>query len=121
MTEKALSKKLMLVAGILAAIIVLFSQAFQKETTQILSKIRPDMAATKDAKPADAEKKVVIATSTEAVTSGTAVQVEDTNPSLIREIIFDENSAAVQPVILKAVLVDFFKTLFRVVISPQAP
>jgi hypothetical protein len=121
MRKKAISKKLMLVAGILAAVIILFSQAFQKETAQILSRIGPEKAEAKDCKPADAEKKVVIAASTDAVISGAAVQVQDTNPSLIREIIFKENSAASRTVILETVLVDFFKTLFRVVISPQAP
>ena len=121
MRKKAISKKLMLVAGILAAVIILFSQAFQKETTQILSKIKTDKTDTKDCKTTDAEKKVVIAASAEAVTSGVAVQVEDTNPSLIREIIFNENGGSSKPAIVKTILVDFFKTLFKAVISPQAP
>jgi len=121
MRKRAFSKNLMLIAGILAAIIILFSQAFQKETDQILSKIKPANSGVITEKPAEAEKKVIISTPADAVISGTAVQVADANPSLIREIIFDENSAPAKPVFFKTLFVDLFKTLFKAVISPQAP
>ncbi len=118
MEKKEISKKLMLVAGILAAVIILFSQAFQKETCQLLSKIK---SVNKTEKTAEAEKKVVIAAPVDAVTSGAAVEMEDANASLIREIILDEDNTSKQSLIGKTLLADFFKTLFRVVISPQAP
>ena len=116
MQKKAFSKKLMLGAGILAAIVILCSQAFQQETDSFLSKIKE----TQTEKPAEAEK-IIVATPTDAVTSGQAVQVGDVNPSLIREIIQDEESTSAQPTIDKTILAEFFKTLFRVFISPQAP
>ncbi|MEJ0054712.1 MAG: hypothetical protein WDN75_03140 [Bacteroidota bacterium] len=117
MRNKDFSKKLMLVAGILAAVIILFSQAFQKETCQLLSKIKSH----KTEKTTEAEKKVIVAAPVDAVTSGTAVEVEDANASLIREIVLDENNTSKQAVIGKTLVANFFKTLFRVVISPQAP
>ena len=117
MRNKDFSKKLMLVAGILAAVIILFSQAFQKETCQLLSKIKSQ----KTEKTAEAEKKVIMATPVDAVTSGITVEVEDANASLIREIVHDENTTSKQAIVGKTLVTNFFKTLFRVVISPQAP
>ena len=117
MVKRAFSKKLMLAVGILAALIILFSQAFQHETSTFLSKIK----AQKTEKASDTEKKVIIAAPSEAVTSEQAVEVGDTNPSLIREIVLDEDRASNLPEVATAILSDFFKTLFRVFISPQAP
>lgn len=106
----------MLAAGILAAAVILFSQAFQKETSSFLSKIRPTTE-----KPVDAEKKVIAPAPADAVTSGQAVETGDTDPSFIREIVFDEKKSVEQPAIYQTIIADFFKTLFRVFISPQAP
>ena len=107
----------MLAAGILAAAVILCSQAFQKETSSFLSKIEKDKAE-KSAKP---EKKVIVAAQADAVTSSQAVEVGDANPSFIREIILDEDRAKEQPTIDKTIFSDFLKTLFRTFISPQAP
>ncbi len=120
MEKTAISKKLMLVAGILAAIVILFSQAFEKEACQYLSKIKAG-SENKTEKAADADKKIVVVPSSDAVTSSVAAEIEDTNPSLIREIVLNEDNISKLPVIGKKILSDFFKTLFRVVISPQAP
>jgi hypothetical protein len=117
MVKKTVSRKLMLVAGILAAIVILFSQAFQKETHTFLSKIKTEKAE----KPADADKKVISATPADAVTSGQAVQQGDANPSFIREIVFGKEKNTEPPVVNHTILAEFFKTLFRVFISPQAP
>ncbi len=117
MEKKSISKNLMLSAGILAAMVILFSQAFQKETTTFLSKIKP---VTTEKVP-EAEKKAIVPAPTDAVTSGQAVKTDDASPSFIREIIFGEDKGAEQPAIDHTILADFFKTLFRVFISPQAP
>jgi hypothetical protein len=117
MAKKEISRTLMLAAGILAAVVILCSQAFQKETRSILSRI--DSGKTE--KPADAEKKAIIATPSDAVTSGQAVEVGDADASFIREIVRNEDKDSKQFILDKTILVDFFKTLFRAVISPQAP
>ena len=117
MNNKAFSKKLMLLVGILAVLVILFTQAFQLETASFLSKIKVH----KTEKSTEAEKNVIIAAPSEAVTSGQAVEVGDADPSMIREIVLDEDHVAERPGIYKAFLSDFFKTLFRVYISPQAP
>ena len=117
MLEKTFSKKLMLTAGILAALVILCSQAFQKETSTFLSKIKTDKAE----KPSEAEKRIIIATPADAVTSSPAVEVGDANPSFIREIIFNEDRTHQQPTIDSELVSNFFKTLFSLIISPQAP
>lgn len=117
MVKKAFSRKLMLAAGILAAMVILCSQAFQRETSSFLSKVKSDETE----KPAETEKKIIVATPADAVTSSQAVEVGDANPSFIREIVIDEDRAREQPTIVKNLFSDFLKTLFRTFISPQAP
>ncbi len=107
----------MLAAGILAALVILCSQAFQKETLILLSKIKVDQTE----KRADADRPVIAATPTDAVTSGQAVEVGDANPSFIRDIVVGDNQDTKQPVPDHGMVADFLKTLFRVFISPQAP
>jgi hypothetical protein len=107
----------MLAAGILAAVVILCSQAFQKETRSILSKID----AGKTEKSAGTEKKVIAATPSDAVTSGQAVEVGEADPTFIREILLGNEKDSRQPAIDNAIVSEFFKTLFRVFISPQAP
>ena len=107
----------MLAAGILAVLVILCSQTFQKETASYLSRIRNN----KTEKQADPEKKVIAATPADAVTSGQAVEVGDADPSFIREIIFGEENTADHPAVDQAILGEFLKTLFHTVISPQAP
>lgn len=107
----------MLAAGILAACVILFSQAFQKETHSLLSRIKKNHTE----KTAEADKTVVIAAPTDAVTSGQAVEVGDTDASVIREIVFSEDNAPDQPLIDQAILTDLVKVFLRMFISPQAP
>lgn len=107
----------MLGAGILAALVILFSQAFPKETHSLLSRIKQNTTE----KPAEADRAVVIAAPTDAVTSGQAVEVGDTDASVIREIVFNEDNAPGQPFIDQAILTDLVKVFLRMVISPQAP
>lgn len=117
MIKKAFSKNLMLATGILAALVILLSQAFQQDARSFLSKIKVE----KSEKPAGAEKKVVMASPSDAVVSNQAAEVGDTNPTLIREIILDADSVSERPVVDKTIIASFFKTLFRTIISPQAP
>ena len=107
----------MLAAGILAAAVILCSQAFQKETSSFLSKIEKD----KSEKSAVPEKKVISTAPADAVTSSQAVEVGDANPSFIREIILDEDRAKEKPLIDRTIFSNFLRTLFRTFISPQAP
>jgi len=110
----------MLAAGILAALVILFSQAFEKEASSLLSRIKSTKTE-KQEKARDTNNKVVVSASSDAVTSGQAVNTGDTDHTLIREIVFDQEKNAETPAMDHAILANFFKTLFRVFISPQAP
>lgn len=120
MAKREISKNLMLSAGILAALVILCSQAFQKETRAILSKINTEKTD-KTEKAADGEKCVVVATPSDAVTSGPAVEVGEAEPSFIREILLDDTKDSQTPVVNNTVVSEFLKTLMRVFIAPQAP
>ncbi len=109
----------MLAAGILAAMVILFSQAFEKETCTLISRLKP--AKTEKQDPAREDHKVITPASTDAVTSGQAVQTPETDANFIREIVQEEQPASETPSVHQTFLVDFFKTLFRVYIAPQAP
>lgn len=105
----------MVAAGVLAALIILFSPAFQRETSQFLTD-----AKAKTEKPAESEKQFV-ALSSDAVTSGQAGQVETVNPFVIQEIIAETKRQTVLPIPRITLPAAFFRTLLRTVISPQAP
>jgi hypothetical protein len=115
--KKPFSRQLMLAAGILAAVVILCSRAFEKETGSILSKIQTEQSE----KAKDASNPVIKAAPADAVTSSPAAKVPDSNPTFIREIILNEDQPSKEPLIDKTVIAEIFKTLLRVVISPQAP
>jgi hypothetical protein len=119
MVKTVLSRKLMLAAGILAALVILFSQAFEKETNSLISRLKAPKTEKQDSSRED--HKVITPASTDAVTSGQAVQTPDTDANFIREIVQEEQPNSETPSIHQTFLVDFFKTLFRVYIAPQAP
>lgn len=106
----------MLVVGILAALVILLTQAFQSETHSILANAQAEKAG----KP-DQEKVVVVSAPSDAVTSSHAMETDGTAPSMIRELVPEEIQEKPTPAISKALMSDFLKALFRVFISPQAP
>ncbi len=105
----------MIAAGVLAAMVILFSPAFQRETSQYLTK-----AHAKTEKPVEQEKKFV-AVPSDAMTSGQAGEVETANPFVIQEIIAEPERKPIVPLPVLAIPVSFLKVLLRTVISPQAP
>lgn len=105
----------MVAAGIVAALIILLSPAFQREASQFLTK---DNAKTE--KPGEAEKQFVAVPSV-AVTSGQTGEVEAVNPFVIQEIIAEPERRTILPLPILAIPATFFRALLRTVISPQAP
>lgn len=105
----------MVAAGIVAALIILLSPAFQRETSQFLTK-----ADAKAEKSGELEKQFV-AVPSDAVTSGQAGEVETVNPFVIQEIIAEPERKTTLPLSVLAIPATFFRALLRTVISPQAP
>lgn len=112
MKDRGSVRKMMVVAGLLAAMTIALSPAFQQETARVMMEIKADAEQTDEAK--------LSAVSTEALTSPQAVEVESANPFMIQEIIAESNhpSPVTFPV---AQTVTALTTLLRSVISPQAP
>ena len=115
MRSKRIGKSLMIAAGVVAALIILFSPAFQRETSQFLTK-----AKTKSEKPVEHEKQFV-AVPSDAVTSGQAGEVETANPFVIQEIIAEPERKTILLSLALSIPATFFRTLLSTVISPQAP
>ena len=117
MKRNLISKQAMVVAGIIAAVIILLSPAFQKEACLFLSDIKND----KDGKQVPEKEATVIKAPSDAVTSTQSCEIEDANPTVIREIILEEGQQPKHVTLSKAIFSSLFKTLFRTIISPQAP
>ncbi len=113
MRSKRIGRSLMIVAGVVAALIILFSPAFQRETSQFLTN-------TKSEKPVEHEKQFV-AVPSDAVTSGQAGEVETANPFVIQEIIAEPERKTILLSLALSIPATFFRTLLSTVISPQAP
>lgn len=104
----------MIAAGILAALIILLSPTFQRETSQFLSENKG---------PAEKSCKTetqVVAVSSDAVTSSQGA-IENVTPFVIQEIITDEGRPSILTLSGITPLISFFSTFLRTVISPQAP
>ena len=103
----------MVAAGLLAALTIVLSTAFQAETTRVMMQIT-------EAADESTEGPKVSTVSTEALTSSQAVEVEPANPFTIQEIRTEIMHPS--PVSFPAALpLSALTTLLRSVISPQAP
>lgn len=105
----------MVAAGVLAALVILLSPAFQRETSNFLSE-----AKAKTDLPAE-EQDQFVAVHSDAMTSGQAYSVESVNPFVLQEVIVVEDRQVGPPVPGIAVLASLTRTLLSGVISPQAP
>ena len=115
MKRKALGRGLMVAAGILAAVVILLSNAIQREASQILRE-----ANAKTETKEDGGKKLT-AIPSDAVTSSQACKVETVNPFVIQEIIGEVARPAILPLPRTTLPLSIFKAMLRTVISPQAP
>lgn len=105
----------MIVAGIIAALIILLSPTFQQETTSFLADTK-----TPTEKSSESEKHIV-AVPSDAVTSSQAGTMEHVNPFVVQEIIDDAERKSDKTLPTRTLLTSFFKTFLRTVISSQAP
>ena len=109
MKSKLFQRLAMLVAGLVAAMVILLSQSFYE------GKIHAK------AKSGQAEKEVTFISAPSDLVPGSAtIQLNDNTPALISVILLPEIKTIFEPVV-KLFPSRFFKTLFRTVISAQAP
>jgi hypothetical protein len=104
----------MMVAGVLAAVIILFSQSFYHEAQSNLEKSKSEQSKDQDA------QQTFISTPSDAVVNSTVENVNEQVPTLLEELFTtDEEAEAVS--ITPTVFANFFHTFFRAIISPNAP
>jgi hypothetical protein len=111
MKTKAIQRAFLLTSGICAVLVILVSQSFY-QSSNVTLKGKTDKAKE--------QKEVVIHAPSDVASQGHSVELNEQQPSHVQETILgDEKNDVV--VFVQKTTVNFFKTLFRVIISPNAP
>lgn len=101
-----------MIVGLLAAAVITLSHVYKAPDQEVVKK-----AATEQTEP---ESKTVISAPTEAITHG-AVQVDEQVPQTLLEVLPEPKAASGFIPQTKILVSNFLRTLFRVIISPNAP
>ncbi len=113
MTAKELKKGFLMIAGILSVVVIVLTQSFYQPSESLQKKSKTEKADQNG-------KEVFIHAPSDMVPHGNTVAVNENTPSIAEKIgSTDEPRKAV--IVVKKVFVTFFKTLFRVIIAPNAP
>jgi hypothetical protein len=107
MKTKSIQRVILLASGICAVLVILLSQSFYQASGKVSTK-------SKD------KKEVAIQAPSDMAAQGQAVELSHQQPSLLEELILSDKKHETVVFIRKTTL-NFFKTLFRVIISPNAP
>lgn len=118
MKNKSLQRGFLLASGLCAVVVILLSQSFY-QNTNISLKAKTEKV--KNLRTGQSDKKeVAIHAPSDVASQGHSVELNEQQPSQVQEIILsDEKNDVV--VFIRKTTVNFFKTLFRVIISPNAP
>jgi hypothetical protein len=109
MEKKSLQRVILLATGICAVVVILLSQSFYKNSQPLA---KADNAKNK--------KEITIQAPSDVASQGQSVELNGQQPSLLEELILgDKKNETV--VFIRKTTFNFFKTLFRVIISPNAP
>ncbi|MFM9836859.1 MAG: hypothetical protein ACKVOQ_01270 [Cyclobacteriaceae bacterium] len=113
MTTKALKRGFLMIAGILSVVVIVLTQSFYQPSESFQKKAKTEQADQNS-------KEVSIHAPSDMVPHGNTVAVNESTPSIAERVgSTDEPKKAV--VVVKKVFITFFKTLFRVIIAPNAP
>ena len=111
MKDKFLQRLFLLTSGICAVLVILLSQSFY----QVASPVAKDKAEkSKD------KKEIAIHAPSDVAAQGQAVELNSTQPAVVEELVFEDYKNT-NAVFIQRIATNFFKTLFRVIISPNAP
>ncbi len=104
----------MMIAGVLAAAIILFSQSFYHQPQSSFEETKSEQTSDENSKQA------IVSAPSDAVVNSSVENVNEQVPTLLEELFTtDEESKAVS--IVPTFFANLFKTLFRAFISPNAP
>lgn len=111
MKSKSLQRTLLLAAGLCAVIVILLSQSFY-QASNIPAKVKAEKASN--------AKEVVIHAPSDVAAQGQSVELNNSQPSVAEELVLADSKNE-KAVFIQKIATNFFKTLFRVIISPNAP
>lgn len=103
-----------MIAGILSVAVIVLTQSFYQPTENTYTQ-----AETKQT-PEKTNHDVIIVAPSDMVPHGNTVAVSENSPS-ITEKITNINKPESTSIVARKVFLSFFKTLFRVLIAPNAP
>ncbi len=112
MKTKSLQRAILLASGICAVLVILISQSFYQTSSAVLKSKTEKSKETKE---------VTIHAPADVASQGHSVELNEQQPSHVEEelVLSDKKNQIV--VYLRKTTLNFFKTLFRVIISPNAP
>lgn len=114
MRKNLIYRPLMVFTGILAVAVILLSQSVYKQTQTGQEKAKTEQTSDQDKHP------TFVSAPTEAVTSSPIAEVNEQVPSLLEEFVMNDREEQSFE-LLSPLLGRYIKTLFRVIISPNAP
>jgi hypothetical protein len=113
MRKTVVSRTMMMIAGILAAFLIVLSQSFYPEGEK-----KAEVSKTEQ----QSEKQTDVSISVpDAVAQTNIVQLDEHAPSLVQEELTLEKKQPTQSIIRPTVAARYFKILFRAFISSNAP
>ena len=119
MRKNRLYRPFMMIAGVLAAVVILFSQSFYHQAQSNIQS-NSKKIATEQSSDQDADQAIIITAPSDAVVNSSVENENVQIPSLLEEL-FTTDQEAQSVSVAPAVFANLFKTFFRAVISPNAP
>jgi hypothetical protein len=110
MKSKSLQRLLLLTSGICAVLVILLSQSFYQSPT----------TGAKEKTGKSTKKEVAIHAPSDVAAQGQGMEISHSQPPAVEKIVLDDHKN-VKAVFVQQVVTNFFKTLFRAIISPNAP
>jgi hypothetical protein len=107
------SKTVVMIAGVLAAILIVLSQSFYHQAKDKVAKAKTEQQA-------DEQSQTFISAPNDAVSQINIVQLDDQVPSL-KEFTLSEEKTTFRSIIRPEVFNRYLKVLFSAIISPNAP
>jgi hypothetical protein len=107
MKSKSFQRAFLLASGFCAVLVILLSQSFY-QTTVVPAKSKTD------------KTEVAIHAPSDVAAQGQAVELHHSQPSVQEEFVLADGKNE-KAVFIQQIAAQFFKTLFRVIISPNAP
>ncbi|HNQ13590.1 MAG TPA: hypothetical protein PKM16_10320 [Bacteroidia bacterium] len=110
MQKKRVYRGILMIVGLLAAAVITLSHVYKSPAPE--KKVATEQT--------ESESKTVISAPTEAVTHG-AVQVDEQVPQALLEVLAEPQTTTGFVMQTQRMVSGFLRTLFRVIISPNAP